>query len=70
MATNTHRFEGEMDTDMFEALNEYIAKHPGTNKSIIFRKAMSLFLRAKREDNDIILRDKNDPSKVVQLVGI
>jgi hypothetical protein len=31
---------------------------------------MSLFLRAKKEDNDIILRDKKDPSKIVELVGI
>ena len=70
MATNTHRFEGRMDADMFEALNEYMEKHPETNKSIVFRKAMSLFLRAKREDNDIILRDKKDPSKIVELIGI
>ena len=55
---------------MFEALNEYMEKHPETNKSIVFRKAMSLFLRAKREDNDIILRDKKDPSKIVELIGI
>ncbi len=65
----THRFEGRMDDDMFEALNSHVEKSEET-KGEVFRKAMSLYLRAKREDSYIVLRNKNDPSKIVELVGI
>ena len=64
----THRFEGRMDDTMFEALDQYVDKS-GESKGEVFRKAISLYLRAKKEDNEIFLRNKNT-QKVVEIAGM
>ena len=68
MARLTHRFEGRMDDKMFKALDQYVDESK-ESKGEVFRKAISLYLRAKKEDNEIFLRNK-DTQKVVEITGM
>lgn len=59
-----------MEDDMYKALSAY-TKASGESKGEAFRKAMSLYLRVKRDKNtEIIIRDKTDKSKIVELAGL
>lgn len=70
MARLTHRFEGRMDDDLLKALDAHVEKS-GETRGEVFRKAMSLYIRAKRDKNtEVIIRDKTDRNKIVELTGL
>ena len=60
-------FEGEMSDELYNAL-ELHRKNTGEDFGEVFRKAMSLYLRVKREENnEVIIRNKGEG---VILMGI